>query len=69
MAKKTKAGKKGKGEKEKKSKKEKREKKEKKPQFAYDKAVSALGKFVCLYAVFVFAAIIFSVLYGLLFAS
>lgn len=65
MAKKGKKDKKDK--KEKKEKRSKREKKERKPMFAYDKAVSALGGFVCLYAVFVIAAIIFSVVYAILF--
>lgn len=46
----------------------KREKKERDPQFAYDKAVKTLGGVVCLYAAFIVAAIIFSVVYGLLFA-
>lgn len=64
-----KKGKKDKKEKKEEGKKrEKREKKEKKPAFAYDKAVSALGKLACLYAVFVIAAIIFSVVYALLFS-
>lgn len=57
--------KKEKGKKEKK----KKEKKVKAPQFAYDKAISALGGMVCLYAVFAIAAIVFSVVYGILFAG
>ena len=60
--------KKEKKEKKEKGKKEKKEKKEKVRRSAYDRAVSALGGFTCLYAVFVFAAIIFAVVYSLLFA-